>query len=226
MQTGNPQDHAVLISHGLPDIAGGVCERRAWQLLTLLTGRCRVDLFCLAKGPVHWETYRRAHHLAHRMWVEPGGGWQDWLVRPRGHGSSVRMRDVRRLACVLRGQDWHQAAQVVVCTHPRLAPLGYVPPAQWRVCDLADDPAPHHEQAMACLLERCDLLLTPQTMHGNTSSDASQRVLYLPLQVHSDSIVSGLQPVTESEYQAKFWSRLHLHDQASRRLVISTKLAA
>ncbi len=200
MNVGASHNHAVLISHCLPDESGDSAQRRSWQLLTLLAQRCEVDLFCLTHGPMHWETYRRAHHVASRMWVEPGVSLRSRLPWVGRCMSEPRQRRVRRLARVLHQQAWSQSAQVVVCTHSKLALLGYVLPGGQRVCDVSCEMNSMQREAIAQLQQHCDWVLLPERRFMLEEGELNQRVLVLPLTELSSPM--RLNHVTE------FWSRL------------------
>ncbi len=204
MNVGLTHNHAVLISHCLPDESGDMAQRRAWQLLTLLAQRCQVDLFCLTHGPVHWETYRKVHHTVGRMWVEPGVSLRSRLFGAGQQMTEPHARQVQRLAKVLQEQSWNQSAEVVVCTHSKLALLGYVPPGAMRVCDVSCQMNTMGRESLAQLQQLCDWVLVPESLSMMEDSQLNQQMMVLP--------PTELSSPMRLDHASLFWSRLGMRE--------------
>ncbi|NJL30293.1 MAG: hypothetical protein HC898_00945 [Phycisphaerales bacterium] len=208
MKLDSSNNLAVLISHRLPDATGSAEARRTWQLLTMLARRCRVDLFSLTQGPVHWETYRKAHHVAHRMWVQPSSFIEQ--LRPvqkiawTGPGRIL----IRRFTTMLQEQHWSQTAAVVVTTHPDLALLGYIPPAHRRVCDLGQSARLINAQKLKATLDHSDYLISTEPIQDQVTLREwwLKRVVYLPQPQQASA--STLLTTSQEVWEDRWWSAL------------------
>ena len=111
----------LMLSHCIPDAAGGPDRVRVWQLLKLASQTHQVRLACVMDGPVNLNQWRTVNSLAQQIIIERHQAHRRLigkLLRPLS--KSLANRFTHHTSLMVPAGRWtkEQRFDTVLCTHP------------------------------------------------------------------------------------------------------------
>ena len=138
----------LMLSHCIPDAAGGPDRARAWQLLKLASQTHQVRLACVMDGPVNLNQWRAVNGLAQQIIIERHQAHRRFishLLRPLSKSAANRFIHHTSLMAPTNRWTSGQRFDAVLCTHV----------AFWRQI-----------RGIATRVEICDLYAPTNTPHS------------------------------------------------------------
>ena len=111
----------LMLSHCIPDAAGGPDRIRAWQLLRLASQTHQVRLACVMDGPVNLNQWRTVNSLAQQIIIERHQAHRRLVGRlMRPLSKSIANRFTHHTSLMVPAGRWtkEQRFDTVLCTHP------------------------------------------------------------------------------------------------------------